>query len=92
MRVPLPVGLEKPPAMDTYDGTTDPDDHIENVEAVLDYRRVRGAIKCKLFSTTLRKATMTWYKNLPLESIDSWTELCRQFTAHFTASRRHPKT
>jgi hypothetical protein len=92
MRVPLPVGLEKPPAMDTYDGTTDPDDHIENVEVVLDYRRVRGAIKCKLFSTTLRKATMTWYKNLPLESIDSWTELCRQFTAHFTASRRHPKT
>ncbi|XP_045791841.1 serine/arginine repetitive matrix protein 1-like [Trifolium pratense] len=36
--LPLPVGLEKPPAMDTYDGSTDPDEHIENLEALLEYR------------------------------------------------------
>ncbi|PNX55094.1 hypothetical protein L195_g048720, partial [Trifolium pratense] len=47
--LPLPVGLEKPPAMDTYDGSTDPDEHIENLEALLEYRNVRGSIKCKLF-------------------------------------------
>jgi hypothetical protein len=35
---------------------------------------------------------MAWYKSLSIESIDSWRELCRQFTAHFTASRKHPKT
>ncbi|MCI43621.1 hypothetical protein A2U01_0064859, partial [Trifolium medium] len=35
---------------------------------------------------------MAWYKSLPPGSIDSWTELCRLFTAHFTASRRQPKT
>jgi hypothetical protein len=45
MRVPLPPGLEKPPVMDIYDGSTDHDDHIENIEAMLDWRRVRGAIK-----------------------------------------------
>ncbi|GAU47395.1 hypothetical protein TSUD_372840 [Trifolium subterraneum] len=28
----------------------------------------------------------------PGSSIDSWEELCRMFTAHFTTSRRHPKT
>ncbi|MCI08447.1 hypothetical protein A2U01_0029524, partial [Trifolium medium] len=77
MEVPLPVGMEKPPAMDTYDESTDPDDHIENVEAVLDYRGVRGSIKCKLFPTKLRKGAMAWYKSLPPGSIDSWTELCR---------------
>jgi hypothetical protein len=33
----------------------------------------------------LRKGTLTWYKGLPPQSIDSWTELCR----HFTASRKH---
>ncbi|MCI58600.1 hypothetical protein A2U01_0079855, partial [Trifolium medium] len=38
MRVPLPVGLDKPPPLDTYDGSTDPDDFFENIEAVLDYR------------------------------------------------------
>ncbi|KAK2409752.1 hypothetical protein QL285_045156 [Trifolium repens] len=92
MRVPLPPGLEKLPVMDTYDGSTDPDDHLENIEAVLEWRRVRGAIKCKIFSTTLRKGALTWYKGLPPQSINSWTELCRQFTAHFTASRKHPLT
>ncbi|MCI88372.1 hypothetical protein A2U01_0109659, partial [Trifolium medium] len=35
---------------------------------------------------------MTWYKSLPPGFIDSWAESCRVFTAHFTASRRQPKT
>jgi hypothetical protein len=72
--------------METYDGSTDPDDHIENIEVVLDYRGVPGSIKCKLFPSSLRKGAISWYKNLPPESIDSWRELSRQFTAHFTAS------
>ncbi|MCI47957.1 hypothetical protein A2U01_0069199, partial [Trifolium medium] len=92
MDLQLPAGLEKPPAMDIYDCSTDPVDHIENIEAVLEYRNVRGSINCKLFPTTLRKGAMTWYKSLPPGSIDSWTELCRLFTTHFTASRRQPKT
>jgi hypothetical protein len=78
--------------MDTYDRSTDPDDNIENIEAVLDWRRVRGAIMCKLFSTMLKKGAMTWYKSLPPQSIDSCIELCRLFTAYFTSSRKHPLT
>ena len=53
-------------------GTTDPDEHVENIDALLDYRGVRGAFKCRLFPTTLRKRAMSWYKNLPNESITSW--------------------
>jgi len=34
---PIPRGLEKPLQMDSYEGTTDPDEHIENIEAVLTY-------------------------------------------------------
>ncbi|CAJ2676632.1 unnamed protein product [Trifolium pratense] len=78
--------------MDTYDGSTDPDEHIENLEALLEYRNVRGSIKCKLFPTTLRKGAMAWYKSLAPGSIDSWSDLCARFRAHFTSSRRHPKT
>ncbi|PNX82188.1 hypothetical protein L195_g038216 [Trifolium pratense] len=92
MDLPLPVRLEKPPAMDIFDGSTDSVDHIENIEAVLEYKNARGSIKCKLFPTTLRKGTMAGYKRFPPGSIDSWTELCCLFTAHFTASRRHPRT
>ncbi|MCI69474.1 hypothetical protein A2U01_0090736, partial [Trifolium medium] len=60
-----------PPAMNIYDGSTDPVDHIENIEVILKYRNVRGSIKCKLFPTTLRKGAMIWYKSLPPGSVDS---------------------
>jgi len=39
---PIPRGLEKPPQMDSYDGTTDPDEHIKNIEAVLTYRSCKA--------------------------------------------------
>jgi hypothetical protein len=50
----IPCGLEKPFQMDSYDGTTDPDEHIDNIEAVLTYRSVQSTVKCKLFVTMLR--------------------------------------
>src|SRR3954467_6898393 len=88
----LPRGMEKPPALDHYDGTTDPDDHIRSIEAVMDYHVVRGSIKCRIFPTTLRKGAMTWYRNLPPNSIHSWAELKKLFSNHFTASRQQPKS
>lgn len=45
MYVKLHVGMEKPLSLGTYDGTIDQDDHIENIEVMLDYRIIRGAIK-----------------------------------------------
>jgi hypothetical protein len=89
---PIHYGLEKPPQMDSYDGTTDPNEHIKNIEAVLTYRSVQGAVKCKLFVTTLRRGVVTWFKNLRRISIDSWGDLCDELTTHFTASRTQPKT
>ncbi|XP_058776739.1 uncharacterized protein LOC131651084 [Vicia villosa] len=85
-------GMEKPPEMDLYDGTTDPEDHILSVVTMLDYHSVSGAIKCRIFPTTLRGGAMTWYKNLPRNSVRSWAEFKDKFSHHFTASRRHPKT
>lgn len=65
--------------MASCDGTTDQDEHIENIEAVLTYPSVQDAVKCKLFVTIQRN------------SIDSWSDLCDEFTTHFTASRTQPK-
>ncbi|GAU34822.1 hypothetical protein TSUD_394480 [Trifolium subterraneum] len=92
MDIPLPRGLEKPPTLDKYDGTTNPDEHIQSVETALDYKNLRGSIKCKLFPLFLIRGTSTWWRNLPPGSIDSWEEPCRMFMAHFTTSRRDPKT
>lgn len=92
LEMPLRVGLEKPLPMGTYEGTTDLDGHIENIDALLNYRGFQGAIKCRMFSKTLWKREMAWYKSLPDESITSWKGLSRLFSRYFTALCRHPKS
>ncbi|AET02761.1 hypothetical protein MTR_8g051830 [Medicago truncatula] len=77
--VRIPTGLEKPPQMDPYDGTTCPDKNIKNIKSILNYRNIRGTVKCRLFATTLQKGGKSWYKILRRESIDSWEEVCRKF-------------
>ena len=64
METPIPTGMKKPLPLATYDGTADLDDHIEDFEAMLNYHNVGGAIRCRLFPTTLRKSVMEWYKSL----------------------------
>ncbi|MCI48986.1 hypothetical protein A2U01_0070229, partial [Trifolium medium] len=44
MRAPIPAGFERPPPLGTYVGKTDPDEHIDNINAILDFRMVSGAI------------------------------------------------
>ncbi|GAU34117.1 hypothetical protein TSUD_65960 [Trifolium subterraneum] len=73
-------------------GQLTPTNMSRSVETALDYRNLRGSIKCKLFPLSLVRGASTWWRNLPPGSIDSWEELCRTFTAHFTTSRRYPKT
>jgi hypothetical protein len=78
--------------MDSYDETTDLDEYIENIEAVLTYKSVQGAVKFKLFVTTLRRGVVTLFKNLRRNSINLWSDLCYEFITHFTTSRTQPKT
>ncbi|GAU47210.1 hypothetical protein TSUD_403510, partial [Trifolium subterraneum] len=92
MGLKLPRALQKSPQLGKYDGLTDPDIHIQNIDVILNYQAVRGGIKCRIFPTTLVEGAMAWYRSLPQGSITSWKDLCKQFTSHFTASRKHPKT
>jgi hypothetical protein len=62
MRAPIPTTLERLPNLPAYDGLTDPDDHVNNFNAILNFRKTSGAIRCRLFPTTLRKGALTWYK------------------------------
>lgn len=76
--------------MDPYNGTTYANEYIENIEVVLKYHNVQGAVKFRLFSRCLMGA-LKLCKSLREESIDSWEELRIQFTTHFTTSRRQIK-
>lgn len=53
----IPRKMEKPPFMDSYDGTTEPHEHNENVEAILDYCDTEEPIKCRIFAFILEEST-----------------------------------
>jgi len=89
---PIPRAFAKPPKLETYGDTTDPDEHMEHLVTILDYHRARGAVKCKLFVLTLKGTAMTWFKGIQVNYIDSWGELCNEFTSHFIARRKQPQT
>ncbi|KAK2366720.1 hypothetical protein QL285_080069 [Trifolium repens] len=92
MRAPIPTELEMLPNLPSYDGLTDPDGHINNFNTILNFRKTSGAIRCRLFPTTLRKGALTWYTSLPPRSVFSWQDFTDQFKKNFTASRKQPKT
>ncbi|MCH83117.1 hypothetical protein A2U01_0003932 [Trifolium medium] len=88
----IPKSLEKPPKLETYNGTGDPDEHVEHIDTILDYHGARGGVKCKLFVLTLKGLAMTRFKSLPDKFIRSWSDLCEQFSSHFTARKHQHKT
>ncbi|MCI45454.1 hypothetical protein A2U01_0066693, partial [Trifolium medium] len=75
MKALIHAGFERPPPLETYDGQSDPDEHIDNINVILDFCMVSGAIRCRLFSTILRKGAMTWYQSLAPQSVSSWKDL-----------------
>ncbi|MCI02730.1 hypothetical protein A2U01_0023764 [Trifolium medium] len=88
----IPKSLEKPPKLQTYDGTGDPDEHVEHIDTILDYHGGRGGVRCKLFVQTLKGSAMTWLKSLPDKSVRSWTYLYTQFFSHLITCKLQPKT
>lgn len=51
-----------PPQIYPYDRTTDLDEPIKNIEAIIDYRNFWGAVQCRLFATTLQKGAINMVK------------------------------
>nr|KYP54491.1 hypothetical protein KK1_000679 [Cajanus cajan] len=88
METLLPQGW-KPLHLDRYDGTTDPDEHIDLYMTQVNLYTNNDAILCRVFLTSLNGAALNWYTQLPAESIDSFSTLVRRFTAQYATSRPH---
>nr|KYP71811.1 hypothetical protein KK1_011084 [Cajanus cajan] len=88
METPLPRRW-KPLHLDRYDGTTDPDEHIDLYTTQVNLYTNNDAILCRVFPTSLKGAALNWYTQLPAESIDSFNTLVRRFTVQYATSRPH---
>ncbi|KAL0298787.1 UNVERIFIED_CONTAM: hypothetical protein Sradi_6538500 [Sesamum radiatum] len=77
----------KIPNISEYDGTKDPQDHLDRFLAKADLIDISDAAYCKLFRTTLAGKAMTWFNQLPIRSIDNFEQLSQRFLHHFAIKK-----
>ncbi|KAL0421955.1 UNVERIFIED_CONTAM: hypothetical protein Slati_3218400 [Sesamum latifolium] len=87
----LPPGV-KVSNLPKYDGTGDPQEHLDKFYAKIDWYDLSDAAYCKVFRTTLSKHALAWFNQLPAGTISSLEQLTQHFLHHFFMNKRVPKT
>ena len=62
----------KPPSLTSYDGKTDPQEHIIAVSNQMAIVAPSDSLKCKLMAGTFKDVALRWYMSLPRLSITSY--------------------
>src|ERR1044072_3139473 len=73
--------------MDTYDGTTDPVDHLASFNTKMLIYRVNDQLKCKLFPPTLKKAANAWFGSLSPRTVLNVPDFSARFIAQFSVKQ-----
>ncbi|KAI3465163.1 hypothetical protein Pfo_021826 [Paulownia fortunei] len=87
----LPLGV-KITNLSEYNGTGDPQEHLDRFFAKADLYDLSDATYCKIFRTTLTKRALSWFNQLPGGTITSFEQLTQRFLYQFSINRKYPKT
>ncbi|GKV46573.1 hypothetical protein SLEP1_g53545 [Rubroshorea leprosula] len=82
----------KIPHLETYDGSSDPDEHLHTYQAIMRIQNANAAMMCKVFLATLKSTARRWYHKLPRHSIDSYSQLAKLFSNKFASQREIKRT
>ena len=63
------------PSFTTFDGSTNPFDHMFHYNKEMALYASNDLLLCKVFSTNLWGSTLDWFHKLPRYSINSFNEL-----------------
>ncbi|XP_068466501.1 uncharacterized protein [Phaseolus vulgaris] len=91
METPLPDNW-KNLTINKYDGNTIPDEHITAYTTQISLYTWNDVVMCRVFPTTLKGATLSWFTRLPSLCIDCFDTLVEKFGAQFVTSRSHHLT
>ncbi|VFQ71635.1 unnamed protein product [Cuscuta campestris] len=87
LRAPLPSSFQMPP-IPRYDGTTDPHEHFNRYQTLMNVVTFSEEVLCRSFPATLDGLASEWFSELPEGKIDSWEDLARRFLVHFAGNRK----
>ncbi|GKD36653.1 reverse transcriptase domain-containing protein [Tanacetum coccineum] len=76
-----------PTNIELYDGTTDLEDHMSRFASAANSRKWPMPVWCQMFQLTLNGSARGWFKRLPANSINEWSELREVFTARYSVRR-----
>ena len=76
--------IKMPAHIRTYDGTEDPEDHLQIFTGAARIEKWSNAECCLMFMQTLIGSARIWFNDLPAQSIRSFDDLSRGFLANFS--------
>ncbi|CAL1380804.1 unnamed protein product [Linum trigynum] len=79
-----------PPALPTYNGTTDPEDHVSTFCLRMQLQTNSNAALCRTFPSTFSGICLDWYNRLPNGIIRLFEEFILLFTTKFASQKRRP--
>ena len=69
--------------METYEGKTDPQDHLDAFNDKMDMLLVTPLARCKYFAIMLFRTAKNWIRKIEPEIINSWVQLFGMFMGQF---------
>jgi len=79
MEIDIPLGW-KSLNLERYDGTIDPDKHLDAFQTQANLYTNNDVILCCVFPSSLKGATLTWHGGLPPRSINNFDTLIERFS------------
>ncbi|XP_076937503.1 uncharacterized protein LOC143605168 [Bidens hawaiensis] len=88
---PFPINAKIPTSVGTYNGMTDPSDHLLRFEAVGGVSGWTLPYWCHMFALTFTGAAREWFEKLPCGKITSWKDFVAKFSQHFSQQKKHTR-
>ena len=82
--------FELPRSMKSYNGTTKPEDWLENYVTAVDIAGGNRRWAVRYVPQMLEGAARLWLNNLPENSIDCWLDFSDAFITNFTSTYQRP--
>ncbi|XP_023873726.1 uncharacterized protein LOC111986327 [Quercus suber] len=89
-RAPMPDKFTRPP-FNSYDGKTDPVEHVSHYIQMMSLHSHNDALMCKVFPSSLGSTALRWFNGLRKGFVHSFAELIQEFSVRFVTCSHVPQ-